>query len=100
MEVHAFVHAALARERTDLGLAAVVEELDAERVAELTSELRCEQLGRREADAIREVLPRVEAHLAGGVAEVREEARRAGVDGRLPGLRDLDLLPALARCPR
>ena len=96
MQVHALVHPALAGERPDLCLAAVVEELDPEGVLELAAQRRGQRLGGREADAVRQVPPRIEAELARGVAEVGEEARRAGVDRRSPRPRQLDLEPAVA----
>ena len=77
----------LARHRADLGLADVVEELDAEGRAEPLAERRRERLGGREADPIGEG----ERHLARGVGEVGEEARRARVHGRAIVVCDLDL---------
>ena len=93
MEVHARVRAGLARDRADLRLADVVEELDAERRLELLAERRGQRLGGRETDAVREPEP----HLARGVGEVRKEARRARVHGRAVVVRDLDLQAAGAR---
>src|SRR5262249_60131921 len=81
VEMHAVVRPALARDGTDLRLADVVEELDRERAAER----RGERLRRREADPVRQR----HAHLARGLEEVREEARRAGVDRRAVVVRDL-----------
>src|SRR5439155_1054311 len=52
VEVHARVHAALARHRADLRLADVVEKLDTERRLELLAERRRQRLGGREADAV------------------------------------------------
>src|SRR5207248_1003700 len=52
---------------------------------------RRERLGGREADPVVEVAAGVEAHLARRVAEVGEEARRAGVHRRAPGARHLHL---------
>src|SRR5262249_48767846 len=80
MEVHPVVDAALARERADLRLAAVVEELDAEHRPELRPQARRQQLRGGEAHAIVEVTAGIEAHLPRRVAQVGKEARRAGVD--------------------
>ena len=94
MEVHPVVRAALAGERPDLRLTAVIVELDPEGGLELPAERRRQGLGGREADAVVEVAARVESHLARGVAEVGEEARRPGVDRRSPRARHLHLEPA------
>ena len=88
------MRAALAGERPDLRLTAVIVELDPEGGLELPAEPRRQGLGGREADAVVEVAARVESHLARGVAEVGEEARRPGVDRRSPRARHLHLEPA------
>src|SRR5262249_49162634 len=96
VQVHALVRTTLAGERPDLRLAAVIQELDAEGVLEIAAQRRRQRLGAREADAVREVAARIEPQLAGRVAEIGEEARCTGVDGRAPGARQLDLEPAVA----
>src|SRR5262249_10553521 len=55
MEMHAVVHATLARDGTDLRLADVIEELDAERRLQIAPERGGQRLGSREADAVAEV---------------------------------------------
>ncbi len=87
------MRAALARDRADLRLADVVEKLEAERRLKRLAERRRQRLGGREADAVREPEP----HLARGVGEVREEARRARVHAGGVVVRNLDLQAAGAR---
>ncbi len=93
VEVHAVVHPALAGERTDLRLAAVVEQLDAEGRLEVAAQRGRERLGRRKPDAVAEPEP----HRARHVAQAREEARRAGVDARPVVVCDLHLQLARPR---
>src|SRR5262245_31734561 len=96
MEVHAVVDAALAGERPDLRLAAVVEQLDAEGVLEIAAQRRRQRLRGREPDAVGEIAARVEPERARRVAQVGEEARRPRVHGRAPRLGELDLQLAVS----
>src|SRR5262249_57223187 len=96
VEMHAGVCAALPGERTDLRFAAVVEELDAERLLEIAAQRRRQGLGGGEPDPIEEVTPRIEPDLARRIAEIGEEARRSREHRRAPGLRQLHLQAAVA----
>src|SRR4029450_9073073 len=95
VEMHAIVRATLAGERTDLRFAAVVEELDAERLFEIAAKRRRQGLGGGEPDPVGEIPSRIEPDLARRVAEISEEAGRPRVDRRAPGLRQLHLQSAV-----